>query len=247
MNGSVKLTYPEMIIFDYGHTLLYEKDCNIERGVKELFRHISKNPRNISESDYVKAVDEVYGKAESVIKSEQCVIPARTCDRVIAALYELEFDLTPLEQELIFWESSSRCETMPEAADILKYLDSRGIKTGMVTNIIWSGEAMKARADKLLPNNKLEFIAASSDYIFRKPSRILFDIALNKAGLPPEKVWYCGDNPKADVEGAAMAGIFPVWYDNDTDREGKNRNYVPQCGHLHIKNWNEMIKILDKL
>lgn len=238
---------PEAVLFDYGHTLLYEKDLDIERGVRELFRHISKNTRNISEADYVKAVDEVYGKAESVIKSEHCVIPARVCDRVIAAMFDLEFDLTPLEQEVMFWESSSRCETMPEAADILKYLNSRGIKTGMVTNIIWSGEAMKARADKLIPNNTLEFITASSDYMFRKPSRILFNIALNKAGLPPEMVWYCGDNPETDVEGAAKAGIFPVWYDNDTDRESKDRTHIPQCEHLHIKNWNEMIKILDKL
>lgn len=84
--------------------------------------------------------------------------------------------------------------------------------------------------------------------MFRKPSKVLFDIALNKAGLSPEKVWFCGDNPIADVEGAANAGIFPVWYDNDTDvSRNKERFKTPQCEHLHIKNWNEMIKILDKL
>ena len=240
-----KIPYPDMIMFDYGHTLLYETDCDIKRGVSELFKHIARNPRNITVDDYVNAVDEVYGKAENVIKNEQCVISAQACDRVIASLLNIEFELTPLEQEVMFWTASANCAAMPQADIMLDHLNSKGIRTGMVTNIIWSGEAMRERLNRLLPNNRIEIIAASSDYIFRKPSKILFDIALNKAGLPPDKVWYCGDNPKADVEGAAGAGIFPVWYDNDS--EYKDRDYVPKCEHLHIKDWSEMIKILDKL
>ena len=136
---------------------------------------------------------------------------------------------------------------MPEADKMLGYLNEKGIRTGVISNIVWSGEALKDRIDRLLPNNRFEFVIASSDYMFRKPCKVLFDIALNKAGLPPEKVWYCGDNAKADVEGAAGAGIFPVWYDNDTDSKSKDRVYMPQCEHLHIKDWSEMIKILDKL
>lgn len=242
-----KIKRPDMILFDYGHTLLYETDCDIERGVNELFKHITRNPDGITVNDYVKAVDAVYGKGEQVIKNEQCVISARACDRVIASLLNIEFNLTPLEQEVMFWTVSANCEVMPQADRVLDYLNSKGIKTGMITNIIWSGEAMRERLNRLLPNNRIELIIASSDYLFRKPSKILFDIALNKSGLPPEKVWYCGDNPRADVEGAAGVGIFPVWYDNDTDSESKDRAYVPQCEHLHIKDWSEMMKILDKL
>ena len=241
------ISRPEAVFFDYGHTLLYETDCDIKRGANELFKHITRNPGGVTVNDYVNAVDEVYGKAEQIIKNEQCVISARVCDRVIASLLNIEFDLTPIEQEVMFWTASANCEAMPQADIMLDHLNSKGIRTGMVTNIIWSGEAMRERLDRLLPNNRIEFIAASSDYMFRKPSKVLFDIALNKAGLPPEKVWYCGDNPKADVEGAAGLGIFPVWYDNDTDSESKDRSYVPQCEHLHVKDWNEMIKILDKL
>ena len=50
----------------------------------------------------------------------------------------------------------------------------------------------------------------SSDYIMRKPNRILFDIALQKSGLCTDEIWYCVDNSLADIEGASQVGMYPV-------------------------------------
>ena len=231
-----KLLFPEMIIFDYGHTLLYESDWDSKRGDKELFKHVSKNPDNVTVDDYIR-------------ENEGCDFSAAVADRTVSELLNIEFSLTPLERETVFWNAAAKVALMPDSDRMLDHLNEKGIRTGVISNLLWSGEALRNRFDRLLPNNKFEFVITSSDYIFRKPSRVLFDIALNKAGLSPEKVWYCGDNPIADIEGAANAGIFPVWYDSDIDfdRDIKGRFNTPQCEHLHIKNWNEMIKILDKL
>ena len=89
----------------------------------------------------------------------------------------------------------------------------------------------------------------SSDYFICKPNRILFDIALRKSGLSAEDVWYCGDNPQNDVEGAAQAGIYPVWYDNSIDKDYIDlaNEKQPQCNHLYIKEWDEMIEQLESL
>lgn len=86
----------------------------------------------------------------------------------------------------------------------------------------------------------------SSDYLVRKPNRLLFEIALQKAGLPADEVWYCGDSPQADIEGAAQVGMTPVWYDNDTGRDDPKRSDVqpPLCAHLHIREWRELIDLL---
>lgn len=242
-----KIPCPEMIIFDYGHTLLYEPDWDSMRGNIELFKHISKNPDNVTVDDYQRVINEVYGKVMEVRENENCDISAVVADRTAAELLNIAFDLTPLEHEIVFWTAATRGAVMPEADKMLHYLNEKKIRTGVISNIAWSGEALKDRINRLLPNNRFEFIISSSDYMFRKPDKILFEIALNKAGLPSEKVWYCGDNPKADVEGAAGTGIFPVWYDNDIDSEYKDSGYMPQCEYLHIKDWCEMIKILDKL
>lgn len=240
-----KIPYPHMIIFDYGHTLLYEPDWDSRRGNEELFKHISKNSDNVTVDDYQRVIEQVYGKVMEVRENENCDISSVVSDRTASELLNIEFALTPLEQQTVFWTAATKGAVMPEADKMLDYLNARGIRTGVISNIGWSGEALKERIDRLLPNNRFEFVIASSDYMFRKPSKVLFDIALKKAGLPPEKVWYCGDNPKADVEGAAGAGIFPVWYDNDS--EYTDRDYVPKCEHLYIKDWSEMVKILDKL
>lgn len=134
---------------------------------------------------------------------------------------------------------------MPGTDVMLDCINAAGIRSGVVSNLRWSGEALTQRFNRLLPRNQFEFVISSSDYLVRKPNRLLFDVALQKAGLNPENVWYAGDNPKADIEGAAQVGIYPVWYNNDTDREGRVHaaGIVPQCEHLHIREWSEMAAI----
>ena len=36
------MKYPKMILFDYGHTLLYESDWNPVRGNEELLKYVEK-------------------------------------------------------------------------------------------------------------------------------------------------------------------------------------------------------------
>lgn len=132
---------------------------------------------------------------------------------------------------------------------MLDYINENGIRSAVISNLIWPGIALTERLNRLLPNNRFEFVMTSSDYFMRKPNRILFDIALQKAGGSADKVWYCGDNPQSDIEGASQVGIYPVWYDNDTDKNYKDRSdkHLPQCEHLHIHEWNEMIDLLEKI
>lgn len=167
-------------------------------------------------------------------------------------LYEylgIEFSLTPLEMETVFWNGASMGAMMPETDRMLDFINQNGIRSAVISNLLWSGEALSERLSRLLPRNRFEFVMTSSDYIVRKPNRLLFDIALRKAGLRADEVWYCGDDPQKDVEGAAQAGIYPVWYDNETERAYKDRSeeFVPKCEHLHIHEWREMIERLETM
>ena len=165
-------------------------------------------------------------------------------------LYEylgIEFSLTPLEMETVFWNGTSMGAIMPDADKMLDYINENGIRSAVISNLIWSGEALTERLNRLLPMNRFEFVMTSSDYLVRKPNRLLFDIALQKAGLRAEEVWYCGDNLQADVEGSAQCGIFPVWYDNDIEKsKDRAKEKTPGCEHLHIHEWDEMIDLLKK-
>lgn len=68
------------------------------------------------------------------------------------------------------------------------------------------------RINKLLPENTFEFIVTSSDFMFRKPNKRIFDLALEKAELQPDEVWYIGDQYECGVQGSLNAGLQPVWY-----------------------------------
>ncbi len=244
---------PEMIIFDNGHTLLYEPDWNSERGNRAIFEYISNNPNGVTVEEYAKMCSEVFGKIEEIRRTQNCDFPARTGQKIIDGLLKIEFSLTPLERETVFWTAASNGAVMPYADKMLDYLNKSGIRTAVISNLAWSGEALSERFDRLLPNNKFEFVITSSDYMYRKPSRVLFDVALNKAGLSADKVWYCGNSITADVEGAHNAGIFPVLYEGGetpgdiSPYSAQNSGIKVDFDYLHIHDWMELISVLEKI
>lgn len=243
------MKYPEMILFDYGHTLLYEPGWDSLRGNAELLKYVTKNPNGCTLEDVKNGSELVFGKHIESIRRAGYDICGQIGQRVLYEYLGIELSLTPLEMETVFWNGASMGAVMPDADKMIDCINERGIRSAVISNLLWSGEALEERLNRLLPNNIFEFVMTSSDYFMRKPNRILFDIALQKAGLSADKVWYCGDNPEADVMGSSAAGIYPVWYDNETEKDYKNRTsrVAPQCEHYHIHEWNELIGLLETL
>ncbi|MDE6989975.1 MAG: HAD-IA family hydrolase, partial [Lachnospiraceae bacterium] len=130
-------------------------------------------------------------------------------------LYEslgIEIALTNAEIDTIFWDAAAPGAATEGVEDFLKFLKNRGIRTGVISNISYAPSVVAARINRLLPENAFEFILTSSNYIFRKPHRRIFDLALEKADLRSDEVWYIGDQYECDVKGALNAGLYPVWY-----------------------------------
>ena len=74
-------------------------------------------------------------------------------------------------------------------------------------------------------------------YMFRKPNRRIFDLALEKAGLNPEEVWYIGDDYECDVKGDLNAGLFLVWYTVAIDLPCAEDKSI-----LTVAAWEELLK-----
>lgn len=241
------MKYPKMILFDNGHTLLYEPGWNSDKGNAELLKYATKNPNNCTLEDVRKGAELIFDKHIESIREIGYDVSGQVGDKVLYEYLGIEFSLTPLEMEIVFWNGASSGAIMPDADKMLDYINEKGIRSAVISNLLWSGDALTERLNRLLPRNRFEYVMTSSDYLVRKPNRILFDIALKKANLRAEDVWYCGDNPQADIEGAAQVGIYPVWYDNDTEKNYKDRSniQIPKCEHLHIHEWSEMIDVLE--
>ena len=238
-----------MILFDYGRTLLYEPNWNSTKGLAELLKYATKNPNHCTLEDVERGAEVIFGKHMENIRRMGYDVSGQVGNKVLYAHLGIEFSLTPLEMEIIYLTAACIGAVMPDADKMLDYISSNGIRSAVISNLKWSGDALTERLNRLLPNHRFEFVMTSSDYLVQKPNRILFDIALQKADISADEAWYCGDDPQADIEGAAQVGIYPIWYDNDTGKE--DRAYlnmqVPRCSYLHIHEWSEMIHLLERL
>ena len=210
---------PAMILFDYAHTLAWEPDADFLRGERAVFAHVKDNPRQVTPEEASHFGTELFLAARDCRHSGWEVHEHQYL-RLKYDLLGLTFDLPMNELEKLLWTATCPGEPMPGVHEMLADLRARGI-----------------------PEHEFEFVIASSDYAVRKPNPLIFQAALAKAGLPPEEVWFCGDQIDADVFGAQAAGIFPVWYDCDSIPNGfalKNAGLTITGEHLHIHHWSEL-------
>ena len=242
---------PEMILFDYGHTLLYQPGFNTSNGNKAIYPYINRNPRNISLEEYDRTINELFAQIRAQ-RGPILEIHEHNFLRLAMEYMDISYSVSIEDAEEIIMNGISKGGMMPHADILLDYLNAKGIRTGVISNNCFSSNALKKLFDRLLPRNKFEFVMASSDYIFKKPHSMMFDIALQKAGLSADKVWYCGDSIEADVQGAKNVGMFPVLYEGATD-DGtnpfphQNDNLKVDFEYLHITDWTELIEVLEQI
>ncbi len=237
---------PSMIIFDYGQTLADEPDFAPGRGLNVLYGHIKSNPDNVSPEQFVETDRSIFSMQNAARKAG-CEPHFHTELRSLLDYFGLELDISLEDAERIVWDNTSVGKIKLHADELLRYLEQSGIRYGIISNLGWSGKALTDRMNRLFPQNKFEFIIATSEYGIGKPNKLLFDIALRKAGLPASEVWYCGDSIAKDVMGAAAAGMTPVLYEDNTTVspwEGQNDELYGSCEYLHFHDWRELIEVL---
>jgi putative hydrolase of the HAD superfamily len=238
-----------MILFDYGHTLLYEPGFDTLRGTESLMPYISANPKRLTAEEINDYNGQIFNDYCRKAQSFGLEMNNLSCMRLTYELLRIEFSIPMEEVEGIYWDNTSPGAVMPYVDDMLAYLHHIGIRSGVISNIGFSGKALQTRINRLLPGNHFEFVIASSEYMVRKPNPLIFTLALQKANLPAKDVWFCGDSPTADVEGAASVGIYPVWYEELTVespwREANSKE--PNCEHLHIHDWHNLINLLKHM
>lgn len=235
---------PKMILFDYGHTLLWERDFDFLSGYRAMFELVAENPGNVSPEKACALSVGIFQEAD-VCRKLGYEIHEFQLLRLTADLLGLKFSV-PFEQvESTLWTNASKGGKMPHVDELLKYLKEEGIRTGIISNIGWSGGALKERIDRFFPGNDFEFFIASSEYAIRKPNPLIFKVALQKAELKPSEVWFCGDNIGADIIGAHGAGIFPVYYDCVAEKDPHVKSEAQiDFKYLQINDWMELIDIL---
>lgn len=238
---------PKIILFDYGQTLLNEENFNGMAGSEAVLKLAKKNPLNVSAVELLKfagKLNQEIGRYNPNLEDKYLFeIHNHNFIKFLYDYFMLEFDLSFDELETIFWDNATPCTLTPHIEELLQYLSETNIRTAVVSNISYSGNSLKNRLNKYLPNNNFEFIIASSEYVFRKPHPLIFELALRKANVSPSDAWFCGDNILCDIQGANNSDINAFWYTGAYNRQNA---MPPKLPHVEIDNWLKLIEFIKQ-
>lgn len=233
------INIPKMILFDYGQTLLDEAKFDGVKGSEAVLRYAVKNKygRTAGEiQEIANAMNHELGRFDPAKRHLfQVEVPNYMFCSYLYESQGIELSINATQRDKVFWDAASPGTPTKGMEEFLDFLKEQGIRTGVISNISYSGEALTDRINTSLPNHNFEFIIATSEYMYRKPNKRIFDLALEKAQLRAEDVWYIGDNYDCDVVGARNAGIFPIWYVGAYEGE-----LVPREDVLMVTAWSEL-------
>ncbi len=235
---------PKMILFDYGQTLLDEKVIN----------PLAANQAVLDHADYVPDGVTAQTVRETALSMTQDIsacggfptleVHEHMFQRYLYDLLGVRFSIPADEIEWIFGSTHYEVAVpTPYLLELLAQLREAGIRSAVVSNITFSGDFLRRHIEAHIPDHRFEFVLASSDYVFKKPHPRIFQMALRKAGLSAQDVWFCGDNALCDVDGSARMGMQAVWYQGAV----KHEQEPPQKEHLYVDDWRQLMDILSTL
>ncbi len=233
-----------MILFDYGQTLITEQRFDGIKGTEAVLKYATRNKYNLTAEQIQERANELnkeFGRYDPGKKHLlQIEIPNTMFTPYLYDSLGIEIALSNAEIDTVFWDAAAPGAPTEGMENFLEYLKNKGIRTGVISNISYAQSAVAGRINRMLLGNSFEFIITSSNYIFRKPNRRIFDLALEKAGLNPDETWYIGDQYECDIKGALNAGIFPVWYIGAIDLPYKDDKNI-----LTVKTWDNLMEIMS--
>jgi putative hydrolase of the HAD superfamily len=116
-----------------------------------------------------------------------------------------------------------------DVVPVLGKLRDAGLKLGVVSNF---EEWLERLLDQLGVTGFFEVRVISGVEGLEKPDLRIFELAMERANVTPERSAYVGDNPEFDVDPAAAAGMFPVLLDR--------RERFPEASAARITTLDEL-------
>ena len=236
---------PQMIIFDYGHTLVYEDYFDLEKGGNAFYEHIADKSK-VDRTSFVAHTVELYRAYSRSRRELYLELPCDCFTKYLREYYDIEFDVDETELQEGYWDATSPPNPMPGADELLSFLTQSGIRTAVLSNLWYNEDVLSRRINRLLPHADFEFYISTHTYGFRKPHKQIFELALKKAKLSPSDVWFCGDEPLADIHGAHEAGLTPIWFVAQMDCPYKFSGEAnPTDSHIFIQSLKEIEDMIN--
>jgi putative hydrolase of the HAD superfamily len=203
------------IFFDAGNTLLYPRVDELVSAVAALgylagvedFYAAERQAKKafdawlwpkLEQHDLPPAVDRVYWVEYLKILFERVRVPVVQHDNVTRQLVERFRDIR-------LWS-----RVFPDTEPVLQSLQASGYSLGVISNSVGTIEEQLGRAGL---GSYFRFVLDSAVVGVEKPHPEIFQMALDRAAVPPAEAVFIGDTYATDIGGARGAGIRGVLID----------------------------------
>jgi putative hydrolase of the HAD superfamily len=191
------------IFFDLDDTLLNRKEA-----VKKFFPSFVNMLRVLdmnSQQTYPVDVSTMFIKF-----CEYDNIGAHDADIIKRFLCEYKFKVQ-IDEVICYWnENLPKCFSIPKTTlEIISKIKSL-FKIGIITNgltMVQKSKICQTQLDKFF-----DIVIISDEVGVKKPDKRIFDIALQRLNVTPEKALYVGDNIVNDIMGCQNASIRGIWF-----------------------------------
>lgn len=198
------------IAFDFDHTL--GLDNGLERRAFGLLAERLGTPIDIHDESRQKAIEDAlapFRRGDEPIDAAVTGFIATLPPRVL--MLDTQPDaFTELYRQLCYGLIDELVEPLDGARACIEELVALGVSVGILTNG-WTPlqEKKIARAIGDFPGPILVSDAIGA----YKPSAKAFRRLEMELRMPPDQLWYVGDNPVIDIAGAHEYGLHTVWFD----------------------------------
>lgn len=226
------------VFFDVGQTLIFA-----DPSVPEVFAHVA---RRMGHDITVRDVEPCMADVDAYYQSEYLRDGDFWCVHERAVQIWLDMYAMMADYCGITRDVPALCQAVyddyllpsnwtlyPDVEACLQGLKRRGFRLGVVSN--WDATLENLfRSLGLLPY--FDEVVASAAVGYRKPDPTIFDIALERMGVPASEAVHVGDLPEADGAGAQLAGIRPIIIDR--------ANVLDGCPYEKVNVLTDLVSLL---
>lgn len=207
------------ILFDRGNTLVQFGETDYDAGQRLILASV--RPSNIVDAASLdRFEDEFFERLDFYREHANLECNLLHYYELMARYFGIQFDKPYEELCRRYHFVAERISTISGAQHVLAELKRAGFRLGLVTNTSLPHSIIVEEFKQLSLYDYFDTVVCSSEIVFRKPDRAMFEVALRALNVAPEEAMFVGDSYHADVVGAKQVGMKTVWLNPD-------RNPVP--------------------
>lgn len=200
------------VIFDLDDTLYAYEPLNIV--ATERVRELTCRELGITAKQFDEAYE--FGKSET---KRQLGDVAASHNRILYCQKALEYlGVKPIPLSLRMYETYwgtilEKMRLRNGAREFLDQMREQGIIVMICTNL--TAHIQHRKIEALGIAEDITYLVTSEEAGQEKPAPELFNLCLEKLGLPAEEVCFIGDGPEKDVKGAKAVGMLAILFEPD--------------------------------